>query len=237
MFKKISIILAAALMAATPYLDAQTKTKSKAIILPKVEEFIPVPPAGGTEEFLLDSVMYQRGKALRDTPRGEVAKADATISLAYYMERFGAVMGHSINPKDNPALAKYMKYTYRSARESIVGAKTHFHRMRPYQYFNEPSLIPEDESPKDFSSYPSGHSVRAWAIALALINVDPAHQEEILKTAYDMCMSRIIAGYHYKSDIDGAIMAASAAYSRLSTKKEFRKMQDAAIAEFNNHTK
>lgn len=233
MLKKISIILAAVLMAAAPCLDAQTKTAP--FKLPKVEKFLPEPPAAGTDEFLLDSVMYEKGKALRDTPRGEVAKADATISVAYYMERFSAVMAHPINPKDNPALAKYMKLSYRSARESIVNAKSHFHRMRPYQHFHQQSLIPEHESENDFSSYPSGHSVRAWALALALINVDPEHQEEILKTAYEMCMSRVIAGYHYKSDIDAAIMAASAAYARLSTRKEFRKLQDAAIAEFNNH--
>ena len=37
--------------------------------------------------------------------------------------------------------------------------------MRPYVRYNEPTLIPKDEDLlRDNGSYPSGHSIRGWAM-------------------------------------------------------------------------
>ena len=74
--------------------------------------------------------------------------------------------------------------------------------------------------------------MRAWAIALALISVDPEHQDEILKVGYEMGQSRVIVGYHYQSDIDAARVCASAAFARICTEPEWLELFNAAKAEF-----
>ncbi|MCR5003006.1 MAG: phosphatase PAP2 family protein [Bacteroidales bacterium] len=228
------IALIITILSTTFSLYAQTDRIIAIENMPKAEKYLPQPPQNGTPGFFLDSLVYENGKKLRDTYRGTVAVQDAKISVKYYMKRFGDVMSHRINPDNCPVLAEYIQTTYRNARFSIESTKHYFSRQRPYQYFKEGTPIPEDEDENDFTSYPSGHSVRAWAIALALISVDPEHQEDILRVGLEICESRTIVGYHYQSDIQAAIIAASAAYAKMSTSKEFRELQKAAIAEFQN---
>jgi acid phosphatase (class A) len=56
---------------------------------------------------------------------------------------------------------------------------------------------------------------------LSELNTDSA--EVILKTGYEYGQSRVIAGYHYQSDVDAARMAASACIVRLHADENFMK--------------
>ena len=138
-------------------------------------------------------------------------------------------MEKELTPERYPVLADFVYRTYTTSRTSITKAKDVFRRQRPYQYFDEPSAVPEKEDKNDFTSYPSGHTIRFWTAALTLAALDPEHQDTILKTGYDMRQSRTIVGYHYQSDVDAARLAASAAYARLSGDptwhKAFKKAQ------------
>jgi acid phosphatase (class A) len=69
-------------------------------------------------------------------------------------------------------------------------------------------------------------------VALALVSIDPEHQNEILKTGYEIGQSRVIAGYHYQSDVDAARLAGSAAFARLSSEPVFQELFRKAKAEF-----
>lgn len=201
--------------------------------MPHAENYLPDYYRPGDPQFLGDSVQYELGKAIRDTERGELAKADASTSLSYYLKRFGEVMGvPEMNSKDFPAVSEYVNVTFNQARNSIQSTKNHFKRERPYSHFQQHSSLPNSELQNDLTSYPSGHAVRAWAIALALISVDPEHQDEILKVGYEMGQSRVIVGFHYQSDIDAARMCASAAFARLCTEPAWQELFTAAKAEF-----
>ena len=72
-------------------------------------------------------------------------------------------------------------------------------------------------------------------MALVLAEINPARQDAILERGYQYGESRVIAGYHYQSDVDAARIAASAVVARLHTdagfisqlakaKKEFQKL-------------
>ena len=65
--------------------------------------------------------------------------------------------------------------------------------------------------PTDRPSYPSSHAAAGWAVALVLSELNPDRAEPILKRGYEYGQSRVIAGYHYQSDVDAARLAASAA--------------------------
>jgi len=200
--------------------------------MPHPEAFLPAPAEPGSPLFYGDYYKYLEGKELRETERGKLAVEDASLSIEYYMKRFGAAMEHEMTPETYPLLAQYIMTTQQTVRQCISSTKKHFNRMRPYERFHEPSAVPGREEKNDLTSYPSGHSIRAWSIAMALVAIDPAHQDAILKVGYELCRSRVIVGFHWQTDIEAAMISASAGYARLCFEPQFLQMQSAARAEF-----
>lgn len=212
-----------------PTAETVSEVSGLTVKSPQADRFLPDYPAFEDKDaFYRDSIMYERGLQLRDTPRGEVAKADAATDMDFFMNRFGEAMGIGLTKETAPAIAAYIETTYTFARSGISNAKNAYHRLRPYGYFEEESRSLGYDR---YQSYPSGHSVRAWSIALALAAIDEEHQYEILKTGYQMGESRVITGHHYESDVEAARLAASAAFARLVSDKYYLKLMDKAKAE------
>lgn len=202
--------------------------------MPDALYFLPPPPAVGDARFLSDSLLYYINKELRTTQRGDTAVWDAETSIDYFMKRFSEAIGQDITPANHPVLAKTLKGVMQDVRSSIQKAKNTYARHRPYQHFNEHTPVPEDESLTDFTSYPSGHTVRGWAAAMLFVAVFPDQANAILKVGYEIGQSRVILGYHYQSDVDAARLAASAGFARLCGEKKFRDALEECIAEANN---
>lgn len=179
-----------------------------------------------------DSCQYEYGRILRDTERGRMAILDANVSIPYYMERFGKVMHHQISEESNPQLVILMMGCITDARATIQYTKETCARQRPYQYFGEHTLIPTQESPNDYTSYPSGHAVRAWIIALTLSMIDPNHAYDIMNVGYEIGQGRVISGFHYQSDVDAARLAADIAFARLCGTTDFQKQYVLAKEEY-----
>jgi len=232
---KLLLLIAALLYAQT--INAQRPTEDPSLILielkdmPQITEFLPGPPSPGDGRFYYDSCQFVAGKALRDTPRGEVAKKDASIEVSYMMSRFAEALERDFTPENYPKTKEYLEKSIMTARQAIVSAKAKYSRERPYQYFNVPTSLPEFEELELNTSYPSGHTTRSWVAALCLVSVDPTHQNDILKVGYEMGQSRIIVGYHFQSDVDDARVAATAAFARLSASKEWQKLRKKAEKE------
>ncbi|MBR1927642.1 MAG: phosphatase PAP2 family protein [Bacteroidales bacterium] len=242
MRRYLTVCVATCLLAAAPLFSQSSNFIEKAKYflqteqMPDASKFLPDYPAFGSELFLGDSIVYEAGKRLRDTARGSVAVEDASTSIRHILKRFSPAMGVEMTPETFPKLASLVYRSNATARLSITYAKDYYHRMRPYQYFNEPTPIPEEEAKDDLTSYPSGHTIRFWTAALVLAALDPDHQEEILKTGYECGQSRTIVGYHYQSDVDAARLAASAAYARMSVDPGWRKAFRKARKEFRRKT-
>ena len=229
----LTLLFTAPLGAQSSNIVEQARYFLRADQMPDVSLFLPGPPAFGDEAFLLDSVCYERGKLLRNTERGRLAVADANISIEYIMSRFGEAMGiPDFNPEEYPVTADFLFKSFATTRLSISGAKDKYARIRPYQHFDEHTPIPERENKNDFTSFPSGHTIRYWTAALVLTAIDPEHQNEILKVGYEGGESRIIVGYHYKSDVDAAMLAASAAFARLTADPLWQKLLKRSQKEF-----
>lgn len=195
----------------------------KAEQMPDATLFLPTPPEPGSALFENDSLVYEQGKLMRHTQRGEQAVADTSLFVSYFMQRFGEAAGLSLTPEEYPELAEFLDASYTTIRLAIAHAKEHYARHRPYQHFGEPTPVPNQEDSTDYTSYPSGHTVRAWGAALVMVSVDPEHQDAYLKAGYEMGQSRTIVGYHYQSDIDAARLAASTGFARLTADKQWQK--------------
>lgn len=198
---------------------------------PHLELVLPEPPAYGSIRYQDDWAMYQWGKSIRQTERGEQAIADAGINAEYFMQRFSPAMGVELTPEAYPHLYRLIARAHLTEQQAGASAKRHFARVRPYQQFAEPSAVPMAENPTDYTSYPSGHTHASWLVGLILTAIDPAHTEQIMKVAYELGQSRVIVGFHYQSDIEAGRYAGSITFARLCANTEFQQMLQEAQAE------
>lgn len=193
------------------------------VVCPEARNYLSgFPSYDDKEAFFNDSLLYRRFYAFRDTERGAQAVQDASTDISFYLQRFGKAMNVNLSETGTPMIAKYIKTTHQFARSGVSTAKEKFSRQRPYSYFKEASLIPSDEGTVgEFASYPSGHTVRAWAITLALVAIDDEHCSDIVKVGMEIGESRLIAGFHYASDVEGAKLAASVAFAKIVSDPEY----------------
>lgn len=200
--------------------------------MPDATRFLPDYPRPGNPLFTSDSLTYQQAKQLRNTPRGKQAVADTSLFVRHFMQRFGEAAGISLTPEQYPILAQFLDNSYTTIRLSVKKAKTAYSRHRPYQHFGEPTPVPTQEEPDDYTSYPSGHAIRVWGAALVMVAVDPEHQDAYLQAGYELGQSRVIVGYHYQSDVDAARLAAGAGFARLVADKKWQRDLRRAQREF-----
>jgi acid phosphatase (class A) len=111
--------------------------------------------------------------------------------------------------------------------------KDHYRRTRPYVYYGEPTIYPQDEEGlRNNGSFPSGHTIEGWSAALLLTELNPDSADAILARGYRYGESRVIAGYHWQSDVDAGRLAASAALARMHADKRFMRLLRKAQREF-----
>ena len=181
--------------------------------LPNGVEWLPEPPDTTSTQFVYDITQYMWGKSIRNTQRGVEATEHWVTSATEMAEFFSVPFGMTIP----------------TFRLSVTKPKATFRRKRPYVRFNEPTSIPWDEErERNIGSYPSGHTIRGWGLALVLCEVNPDHQNDILKLGYEWGQSRVITGYHWQSDVNASRLMAAGVYARLHTCAEF--MSDMAAA-------
>ena len=200
--------------------------------LPNAVHFLPPPPAPNSPNYYCDWNHYLVGKSVRATERGAQAKSDAKNDTESIAKVFSEPLGVEINSSKTPKLFELVARTADTVMLSIKAPKKFHQRTRPYALFEEKSLIPEDEAthnPK--SSYPSGHAATGWGIALALSELDPSRQDDLLKRGFEYGQSRVIAGFHFQSDVDAGRLAASATIARLHADAEFMSLMKAAKQE------
>ena len=183
-------------------------------------KFITSPPAFGSKDFDNDSYFYEIGKEQRSTPRGVQAALD---EVQWMSKAFSGSAGFVIGPEECPEIFKLVEGAKKDANEVNKAAKDYYHRERPFVHFSEPSLVPEyDAEYADSWSYPSGHTVRGWVYAFTLALVVPDSTEALISRAQEYAINRVICGRHYKSDIDAALVEATAVMCRLMSNEAFQ---------------
>ena len=135
--------------------------------------------------------------------------------------------------KKTPAIMNVLKRGVYTMRLAGRVPKKHYMRTRPFVYFNEPTLMPQyEEELKTNGSYPSGHTIRAWAMALLLAEINPDAQDALLKYGYEWGQSRVIAGFHWQSDVEASKAIIAGCFARLHADEAFNADMQKARAEF-----
>jgi hypothetical protein len=114
----------------------------------------------------------------------------------------------TMTQNSHPATFFAMKVAARVGEVVMMRLKRQFNRPRPTQYY--PALYPPLPVP-GHSSYPAGHAVIANLTAKVLIEITTAtsgstagtspYEKSLLKLAEDIGLNRVIAGFHFRSDI------------------------------------
>ena len=206
--------------------------------LPNAAIYLPAPPKVDSEVFKADLFFYNQGKSLRETERGQLAKSDASLSTHYFAKIYGEAMGIMLSQEKTPKTWNLIGRVVDTAMESTRKAKKVHARSRPYVEFKEDSLLPEKEaSHNPTGSFPSSHSTAGWSVALLLVELYPQAQDDILHRGYEYGESRVIAGFHYESDVAMARVVASAMIARLHADPDFLKVLAEAKKEIKKLTK
>ena len=206
--------------------------------MPDPMRFLPPPPGWTSPLFAGDYAAYLWGKTVRSTERGRQAVEQAAYLFDEISAFFSKPFGMEISREKTPAIYKVLFKSVVTAMHSYVLTKKTYARKRPFVRYGEGTPFPEDEEHlRNNGSYPSGHTVRGWCLGLLTAEINPARQNELLKLGYEWGESRIIIGYHWKSDVEAARALASAVYARLHASEEFLADMAAARREFAKLTK
>ena len=202
--------------------------------MPDLVKCLPAPPAPGSPEFAYDSLRYFWGKEQRNNPAlAAIADRDARWQLDTVFTIFGEACGLRLSPTGTPEIWKLLTDGILTIQQIRVHPKAYFHRQRPFEYFNDHVLTAwEEDELRGEGSYPSGHTIRGWSCALMLAEVAPEKAEALYARGWQYGESRVIVGAHWQSDVDNSRAAASIAYAKLQTSKEFRKQVARARAEY-----
>ena len=201
--------------------------------MPNPMVFLPPPPDWTSPLFAGDFAAYLWGKTIRQSERGKRAVEQAAYLFDEIIVFFSKPFGLEISREKTPAIHKVLYKGLVTAMHSYGRTKKAYARKRPFVRYSEATPFPdEEELLKNNGSYPSGHTIRGWTLGLLTAEINPARQNELLKLGYEWGESRIIIGYHWKSDVEAARALASAVYARLHTSEEFLADMAAARREF-----
>lgn len=208
--------------------------------LPDMTKILPPFPAFESAMFVADQSQYLWGKLQRlDAARSAQAQRDAVYSMQTIIDEFSGLFGLEITKEGTPEIYSILQDVCASCDSIYSDAKAQFNRQRPYAYYNEGTLVPEKEEKHRYEgSYPSGHTVFGWTSALLLsdINQSPEAMEKLLARGYEFGQSRVIAGYHWQSDVDAGRMAGSILYQLIRNHERFIGQLARARAEFAEKT-
>ena len=169
--------------------------------------------------------------------RVEMAIRDAVYGMQTIIDEFCPILGLMITKEDTPELYTLMQDVGATCDSISNRAKEKYMRTRPFVYYNQQTLVPEqEESHINNGSYPSGHTVLGWTMALLLSDINPVVADALLARGYEYGQSRVIAGYHWQSDVDAGRLGGSVLYAKLQGNERFREQLAKAQQEFREKT-
>lgn len=178
---------------------------------------LPVPPPEGSADAKADLEMFH---AINDHPSPE-RWALANDDDATVFNRFNEQLGIPVDRQHVPTLVRLLNRAATDALAATAIAKKRYARPRPYQVMqlNRVCGMPKAPAPEtgsvQGSSYPSGHAVVSWVVALVLSEVSPSSAQAVVSRAVSFGNSRVVCGLHFPSDVEAGHKLAAAVTARL----------------------
>ena len=204
---------AAGLMAALqamPALGKSSPTSASTGIVPLLD-LLPPPPADGSAQTKVELDEIVALMRTVDGARKELAIADNEETVAAFLAGMGLKAG-----KDETPLAEALFQRLAGTVFEIIGpAKSGFGRPRPPLL--DGRITPLIRLPAS-GAYPSGHTANGTAMGIVLAKMLPEKRAALFARVKDYALSRMIAGVHYRSDLEAGFTAGTlAAYAEMQS--------------------
>ncbi len=202
--------------------------------MPNELVYLPLPPDSSMIATNGDYAWWIWGKQQRNTPRGEQASWETKFGIVRMCTIYSDVLGIDISEDYTPAIYQLMRRAGNTGSRSVAKMKSKYFRKRPFVLMHEDTWGQYDTQQElaGSSAYPSSHTGFGWGTALALAEMAPHMQDTILRRGYEYGISRVIVGAHWRSDVDAAMLCASAAFARSHVSQDFVDDMQAAKEEY-----
>ena len=189
-------------------------------------DMLPSPPANGSVKAKAELAELHRIETLRSASDIAHARADEAERDIFI---FKPVLGDRFNAKTLPLTAALSRHVEQDERADIEPVKNVFRRERPYNF--DKSLHPACRTKIKNDSYPSGHTMTGYLMALVLASMLPEKRDAIFARADEYAHERLICGVHYPSDVAAGKRLAYALFAVMATKPRFQAERASAEAE------
>ena len=174
---------------------------------------IPYPPIDSLEgEQDLARTIIQYNNRVVPPELQQAADIDMDSLFTTFLDRKGITFNESYYNKLRVDLTPIIKTL-----------KEYYNRPRPFQVAEVYGLdfTADDLTTVQSPSYPSGHTIQAYVIALSLSEQFPEYEVELLNIAELISQSRIDRGVHFPTDVE---------FGRIIAKLIFNEMKDGSFS-------
>lgn len=207
----------------------QARAPAPAFVTPaeiNAMDMLPSPPASDTEAAKAELEELHRIESQRTASDIAHARADEAQRNIFI---FKTALGAGFNAEALPLTAAFSAHVVDGERAGIAPVKRAFHRVRPYNL--DKSLHPVCRIKIKNDSYPSGHTISGYLMALVLASILPERRDAIFARADDYARSRLVCGAHFPSDVEAGKRLAYALFAVMATNPQFKAERAAAAAE------
>jgi acid phosphatase (class A) len=189
-------------------------------------DMLPQPPASDSpaeksELTTLHSIERSRGAGDIAQARADEAERDIFI--------FKTVLGDKFNAAALPLTARLSTHIEDDVLADAEPVKKIFRRVRPYNL--DETLHPVCKLKHKDDSYPSGHAITDYVMALTLASMLPEKRDAIFARAATYAHNRLVCGVHHPSDVEAGKEIAYALFGRLEASPKFQAERTAAQTE------
>jgi acid phosphatase (class A) len=201
----------------------------------------PAPPPGSLAE-AQDRVVFLDTRPQVDGPRGAEAAADDVYLPPAVAPRFADALGATLTEKDTPLTLTLIGRVVKDAEVLVAPVKQSAPpagtgRIRPFVMWPAETHCPLTADDIKFhlpqtGSYPSTHAMVGWIWASVLTVLAPDRADRLIARGIAFGDSRVVCGFHYRSDVEAGRLAAAALMAREQADPGFQSALGAAKREF-----
>jgi acid phosphatase (class A) len=156
------------------------------------------PPCEACEETKAELAELNDLERARTPEEESHARQDAKRTIARFFE--GA--GIAFEPNSLAACEAFFAAHRKEQTAAADSAKNAFCRLRPFKTPGNTLHPIDDLKPEESFSYPSGHATWAGTVGSLLAAMMPENQAIIYGRINDYARSRMVAGVHFRSDVE-----------------------------------
>lgn len=191
---------------------------------------VPPAPRPGSPQAEADRAIFTATRALKGTPRWDMAIGDLDERRVVYAMR--CAIGVEIRELgEAPKLTRVLLRVAPDLTRAVDAPKAFYNRKRPYLEQEGEICTERSEDLAKSPDYPSGHASWGWAVGLILAELAPDRAVPILQRARAFGESRAVCGVHTASAVAAGRDNGAAVIAAVHGVPDFRTDMEAARAE------